>query len=372
MNWPEWRSSGPWPGAGVSMMEAWGGPVDPSAQLVLGIDLGGTKTAFGYVDRAGLCHARAAIPTDSALPAAQFFGRLHEQAAALWSNLAGEHELAGIGMAAPDVNGLTCAIEHPTNLKWETVDLRAELGRYYQVPIAAANDANAVAVGELRFGAGRGMRDFIVITLGTGLGSGIVANGELVLGADGKAGELGHLPVAERSGRECGCGLLGCLETYASATGITRTATELLAQRRAPSALRAIPFDRLTSLILFEQARAGDPLALEAFEITGRILGAKLADLALVTRPEAFILFGGLAGAGELLFNPTRRALEENLPPFYRGRTQLLASGIPGADAAILGAGAMAWDHLGKRENARPSTEVKSRPDLPVLNVLQP
>jgi glucokinase len=204
----------------------------------------------------------------------------------------------------------------------------------------------------LLFGAGKGMRDFIAVTLGTGVGSGIVANGELVNGFDGMAGELGHLPVTGRSGRECGCGQLGCLETYASASGIVRTAVELMATRRAPSSLRAIPFDQLTSRALFEKASQGDALALEAFEVTGRILGEKLAEMVLITRPEAIILFGGLARAGELIFKPTQRAMAASLPHFFKGKVALLPSGVAGTDAAILGAGALIWNELRKRGNA--------------------
>jgi glucokinase len=317
-------------------------------EVVLGIDIGGTKTAYGYVDASGRCLGAGVIPTDSHLPAADFFRRLNERAAALLAGLGADLELAGIGIAAPNAEPRTGTITRPANLEWDSVNLVEEMGRYHRVPMAATNDANAVAIGEMLFGAARGMRDFIAVTLGTGVGSGIVANGELVHGADGLAGELGHLPVAGRTGRECGCGQLGCLETYASASGITRTAMELLALRRAPSALRAIPFDRLDSLALFELARQGDPLALEAFDLTGRILGAKLADMVLFSRPEAIILFGGVAAAGELIFAPARRAMEENLFPGFKGKVALLASGVAGADAAILGAGALIWNDLSR------------------------
>jgi glucokinase len=331
------------------MMMAEGDAMDATSDWVLGVDMGGTKTAFGYVDRSGRCLGSAVMPTDSQFPVEHFFRRLHEKAEALRAGLEPGHALAGIGIAAPNGNHFTGAIEKPTNLKWASVDLVAELGRYYQVPIEVTNDANAVALGEMLFGAAKGMRDFIAITLGTGVGSGIVVNGEVVYGADGLAGELGHLPVSNRSGRECGCGQLGCLETYASATGITRTAMELMAIRRAPSSLRGIPFDRLTSLAVYEEARKGDAVALEAFEVTGRILGAKLADMVLFTRPEAIILFGGLAQAGDLIFNPTRRAMEESLPDVYKGKIALLPSGVEGTDAAILGAGALVWNELRQR-----------------------
>lgn len=325
--------------------------METSVNLVLGVDMGGTKTAYGYVDLSGRCLGSGVMPTDSQFPVAQFFRRLHENAAALLAGLGAGHVLAGVGIAAPDANHFTGTIERPANLKWDFVNIIEEVGRFYPVPVATTNDANAVAIGEMLFGAAKGMRDFIAITLGTGVGSGVVVNGELVYGADGLAGELGHLPVTTHTGRECGCGLLGCLETYASARGIIRTATELMAVRRAPSALRSIPFDQLTSLVLFEQARKGDPLALEAFDITGRILGAKLADMILFTRPEAIILFGGLAGAGDLIFNPTRRAMDDNLPHAFRGKVALLPSGVAGTDAAILGAGALIWNELRKQGN---------------------
>lgn len=329
-------------------MISWGGFMNKSGECVLGVDVGGTKTAFGYVDRSGRCLGSGVMPTDSQFPVAHFFRRLHEQAAALLTSLGGA-PLAGIGIAAPNANYFTGTIHGPANLKWDFVDIVGEMRRYYQVPIATTNDANAVAIGEMLFGAAKGMRDFIAITLGTGMGSGIVVNGELVYGADGLAGELGHVPVSTHSGRECGCGLLGCLETYASATGITRTAMELMATRRAPSALRAIPFDQLNSKLLFELARKGDALALEAFDLTGRILGSKLADMVLFSRPEAIILFGGLAGAGDLIFNPTLRAMDENLPVAFKGKVALLPSGVAGTDAAILGAGALIWNELRKQ-----------------------
>jgi len=325
--------------------------MEPSGDYVLGVDIGGTKTAYGYVDLAGRCLGTGVMPTDSQFPVADFFRRLHEHAAALLAGLGLVRAPAGIGIAAPNANYFTGTIEQPSNLKWDFVNLVEEMARYYPVPIATTNDANAVAIGELLFGAAKGMRDFIAITLGTGVGSGIVVNGELVYGADGLAGELGHLPVTTRTGRECGCGLLGCLETYASASGIVRTALELMALRRAPSALRGIPFDQLSSLVLYEKALQGDALALEAFEATGRVLGAKLADMVLFTRPEAIILFGGLAKAGDLIFKPTLRAMDESLPHAFKGKVALLPSGVTGTDAAILGAGALIWNELRKRGN---------------------
>jgi len=314
-------------------------------EVVLGVDVGGTGTAFGLVDRAGRCHAQGAMATDSHQPPEQFFQRLFEQVAALQAGLAGHPVLVGLGFGAPNANHHTGAIVHPPNLHWEFVDLPAQVHPYYELPVAVTNDANAVALGEHRFGAARGMRDFIAITLGTGVGGAIVANGAMVYGVTGMAAELGHT-TAVPGGRECGCGRLGCLEAYASASGIQRTAAELLAQRRAPSTLRALAYDELTSLRLCQEALGGDALAREAFTVTGRILGAKLADSVLHTSPEAIILFGGVAAAGDLLFLPTALALEENLPLVFQGRVRLLPSGLPGADAAILGAAALGWTQL--------------------------
>jgi glucokinase len=317
-----------------------------TADLVLGVDLGGTNTAFGLVDLSGQCLARGTMATDSRFPVAQFFQRLHENSQALLAGLKGGQALAGIGIGAPNANPFTGTIEHPPNLQWDFVDVRAELARYGPFPVAVTNDANAVALGEMLFGAAKGMRDFIAITLGTGLGSGIVVNGELVYGSDGLAGEMGHLTVTPRSDRECGCGRVGCLETYASATGIVRTALELMSIRRAPSVLGRIPSAELTSRLIFEAAQSQDALAREAFEVTGRVLGAKLADMVLLNRPQAIILFGGLAEAGNLIFDPTRRAMDASLPADCRGKVPLLPSALDGSEAAILGAAATIWTEL--------------------------
>jgi len=316
-----------------------------SLELVLGVDIGGTNTALGLVDRGGHCHATAVMPTKGDQAAPIFFGRLHARVQALLEGLGPGFHLAAIGMGAPNANYYRGTIENPPNLSWDFVDIRAELAPYFQVPVVATNDANAAALGELHFGAARGMRDFIVITLGTGLGSGIVVDGKLVYGSTGFAGEVGHV-IAEPGGRLCGCGRLGCLETYASATGICLTAHELLAASSEASILRQLLPDRISSRRIFEAAQEGDRLAREAFEITGELLGRKLADAVVFTSPEAIILFGGLAAAGELLFEPTRRALEANLFSVFRGSVKLLPSGIQGGNAAILGTAALGWDAL--------------------------
>jgi glucokinase len=315
--------------------------------LVLGIDIGGTNTTFGYVDHSGTCMAEDTMPTRADEGPAAFFPRLAERARALWKPLS-HHHLAGIGVGAPNGNYYHGTIEDPPNLPWGFVDVRAAMARHWTAPVAVTNDANAAALGELMFGAGKGMRDFIVITLGTGLGSGIVVNGELVHGHSGFAGEIGHTLV-EPGGRLCGCGLRGCLETYASATGLLLTAKELLAAKPGPSRLRDQPLDELTSKDVHAAALDGDPIALEAFGRTGALLGRKLAEAVAHTSPEAVFLFGGLASAGELLFAPTRRAMEENMFHVFRGTVKLLPSSVPQGQAAILGAGALIWRELDRQ-----------------------
>lgn len=313
--------------------------------LVLGVDIGGTNTAIGYVDRTGKCHGEATLDTLPMQPPASFFKRLAATAEALWQELDPGHRLRGVGLGAPNGNFDRCSIENPPNLKWGHVDVREETRPYWNVPVAITNDANAAAMGERLFGAGQGMKDFIVITLGTGLGSGLVVNGTVVNGHSGFAGELGHTNAVP-GGRLCGCGLKGCLETYASATGLVRTVREFLEEGHASSPLSDLPSDQLTSRRIYEAAIQGDALAIRAFEFTGEILGRKLADSVAHTSPEAIFLFGGLVSAGELLFAPTRRAMEENLFHAFKGTVQLLPSGVPQGQAAVLGAAAMIWDQL--------------------------
>jgi glucokinase len=316
-----------------------------SNKVVLGIDIGGTNSKFGYVDREGNCLASSSIPTHAHQPAESFFKRLHESTEALFCNLASECELAGIGIGAPNGNFYKGTIENPPNLAWGFVDVRAELAKYYNVPVAVTNDANAAALGEMLFGAAQGMKNFIVITLGTGLGSGIVANGELIYGADGFAGEIGHTTV-DPNGRECGCGKRGCLETYCSATGLCRTMREFLCNTLEPSELRNMSQEKITARKICEAALRGDHLALQAFEACGNILGLKLADSVAHLSPEAIIFFGGLASAGDLIFNPTRRSLENHLFPVFRNKVKLLPSKLTEDNPAILGASALIWKTL--------------------------
>ena len=320
----------------------------PKSQVVLGIDIGGTNTKFGYVDREGNCLAGTSIQTGADQPAQHFFNRLQENAKALLEKIGEECEIAGIGIGAPNANYYKGTIENPPNLNWEYVDVKAEMGMYYNVPLAITNDANAAALGEMLFGAARGMKDFIVITLGTGLGSGIVANGELIYGADGFAGEIGHT-IVDPNGRRCGCGKLGCLETYASATGLCRTVLELSCRSISPSELRRFSATELTSEMVHQAALRGDPLACEAFDFTGRILGLKLADSVAHLSPEAIIFSGGLAAAGDMLFNPTRKSLEKHLFPIFRNKVKLLQSELSEGNPAVLGAAALIWNVLQKK-----------------------
>ena len=315
-------------------------------EMVLGIDIGGTTTAFGFVDRQGALLAEATIPTEAHESAQNLVFRLHEKIEELRASLTPNFCLKGIGIGAPNANYYRGTVEKAVNLNWgESVNLVELFRKHYDLPVAITNDANAAAIGEMRFGSARGMKHFIVITLGTGLGSGIVVNGELLYGFDGFAGELGHT-VVDPAGRVCGCGKKGCLETYVSATGICRTALALMAERLDSSALRSLSHDTMTSRDIYAAAREGDPIALEAFNVTARILGMKLADAVAHLSPEAIFLLGGLAGAGELLFKPTKKYLEEYLLRTFRGKVALLPSGLNDDNSAILGAGALIWHEL--------------------------
>jgi glucokinase len=317
--------------------------------VTLGIDIGGTNTKFGLVDREGKCIKEMSIPTNGHEPPENLIARLHGKVGEMYSPLSGTYALKGIGIGAPNANYYRGTIENPPNLSWKgVVDMAALVRKYYDLPVAVTNDANAAALGEMLYGAAKGMKNFIVITLGTGLGSGIVAGGELVYGADGFAGEIGHT-IVDPQGRECGCGGRGHLETYASATGICRTVGELLCVRRRESELRSISPRDLTSRMIADAAGRGDSIAKEAFEYTGRILGMKLADSVAHLSPEAIILFGGLAAAGALIFEPTKRSLEEYLLPIFRNKVRLLPSDLREGDTAVLGASALIWNEILKQ-----------------------
>ncbi|MBI1937146.1 MAG: ROK family protein [Ignavibacteriales bacterium] len=316
-------------------------------KVAIGIDVGGTNTVFGFVDNEGILVYESSIPTNSYEKADLFFDRLFKKIDEDFKKFSARYELAGIGIGAPNANYYRGTVEQAPNLNWGFVNVLEIIKKYSPLPSAITNDANAAAIGEMLFGAAKGMKDFVVITLGTGLGSGIVVNGELVYGADGFAGEVGHT-IFDPHGRMCGCGRKGCLEAYASATGIRRTVFELLGTTVTPSELRQVNFNQLTAKDIADAANRGDKLALEAFDFTARVLGLKLADTVAYLSPEAIILFGGLALAGDLILEPTKRYMEENMLNIFKNKVKILPSALPGAHAAVLGASALIWNELEK------------------------
>ncbi len=318
-------------------------------EVAIGIDIGGTNTAFGIVDREGNCLLDGSIPTSGYTDPETYVASVHKQLKEILLKIP-DIALRGLGIGAPNGNYYNGTIEFAPNLPWKGVIRIAELfQKYSPLPVKVTNDANAAAIGEMVYGGAKGMRDFIVITLGTGLGSGIVANGELVYGHDGFAGEIGHT-IVDPNGRQCGCGRRGCLETYASAPGIKRTVFALLADSNAESKMRSISYHDLTAAMISQFAAEGDLIAREAFEYTGRILGIKLADAIAHTSPEAIFLFGGLANAGELIFDPTRRSMEQHVLKIYQNKVKLLPSGLKDRNVAVLGASALLWNELKKED----------------------
>ena len=317
-------------------------------KVTIGVDIGGTNNVFGFVDKNGKIIYSSSIPTHSDKDANQLFERLFNEINTSYKKFENEYKLVGIGIGAPNANYYKGTVEMPPNLNWGMVNVLELIKRYTPLPSAITNDANAAAIGEMIFGAAKGMKNFIVITLGTGLGSGIIVNGDLVYGNDGFAGEIGHTIVFP-NGRECGCGRKGCLETYASATGIRRTVFELISSTNIQSKLREKSFEELTSKEIADAANAGDKLALAAFDYTAKILGMKLADSVAYLSPEAIILFGGLALAGDLIFEPTKKYMEENLLNIFKNKVKILPSALPGADAAVLGSSALIWNELAKK-----------------------
>lgn len=311
---------------------------------VLGIDIGGTNTELGIINTRGEVLAATKLPTRDYPDIDSFVSAV----AAATRRLCTENNLdfpQSVGVGAPAANLHTGMLERTANLPWTPpVPIAAKLSEAMGVPVAVCNDANAAALGEMTYGAARDLKDFIMITLGTGVGSGVVCDGRLITGREGLAGELGHI-VVRRQGRPCGCGRRGCLETYTSATGVVTTIRQMLADNPdEPSALRDIPADSLSSLAAYEAAMAGDALALRVFDFTGRVLGEALADFASFTSPQAFILFGGLSQSGELLLKPLRESFEENALFFHNGgKVEIRLSQLPSARAALLGASAVAW-----------------------------
>lgn len=318
---------------------------DTTKPYVMGIDIGGTNTVYGIVDARGTVIASGSIKTRKHNNFDDYIDDLYVNASNLIKSHDAEGKIHGIGIGAPNANYYTGMIEAAVNLPWPPpLPLAQKISEKFGIPAAVTNDANAAAIGEMTYGVARGMKDFIMITLGTGVGSGIVVNGNLVYGADGLAGELGHVTV-RRNGRTCGCGGHGHLETYTSATGVARTAREFLEARKdEPSILRDMPAEDITSKDVYDAAMAGDKLAKDVFDFTGRILGEALADFTAFSSPEAFVIFGGLAKSGDLLMKPLREAFEANVLPMYRGKIKILLSDLKESDAAVLGASALGWE----------------------------
>jgi len=316
-------------------------------QVAIGVDIGGTNTVLGLVDKEGNVITHHSIVTETQEDYRVYMGHLINAIKKLIEMGGLDVEIAGIGVGAPNGNYYNGTIEFAPNLKFKgivpVVDIiKAEFDYPY---IILTNDANAAAIGEMIYGGAKEMNDFIMITLGTGVGSGIVVNGEMVYGHDGFAGEIGHT-IVDPNGRDCGCGRQGCLETYTSAPGIKRTVFELLSVMNEPSELRSVGFNQLSAKMIDEAARNGDPVAREAFEYTGEILGLKLADAVAHTSPEAIFLFGGLAQAGDLIFEPTKRFMEEQILNIYKNKVKILPSKLPPGDAAILGSSALVWKEM--------------------------
>jgi glucokinase len=313
--------------------------------LAIGIDIGGTGTKFGIVDRVGNVLFSSEISTRKHSDVNSFIDELYTELSKLIDNVGGIGRIKGIGVGAPNGNYYTGTIEYAPNLPWKgIIPLARMMEDKFKIPVVLTNDANAAAIGEMMYGAAQGMKDFIMITLGTGVGSGIVANGKLVYGHDGFAGELGHTTIIPNGRLHEGTGKRGSLESYASATGVRLTTLEILEKSTEPSSLRSVPSDQIDSKKVYEAAIAGDAVAKEIFESTGTILGAALANFVMFSSPEAIILFGGLTKAGDLILKPTRESMEANLIQIFQNKVKILVSHLKESDAAILGASALAWE----------------------------
>ena len=313
--------------------------------LAIGIDIGGTGTKFGIVDRSGNVLYTGDLSTKKHKKIDTFIDELHDKLMLLIQTVGGPGRIRGIGVGAPNGNFYTGTVDYAPNLPWKGIIPLAQLIQdKFQLPTNLTNDANAAAIGEMMYGAAQGMKDFIMITLGTGVGSGIVANGHLILGHDGFAGELGHTIVIPDGRYHQGTGKHGSLESYASATGVMLTAKEFLEKTTEESLLRKIPVDEIDSKKVYDAAIQGDKIAKEIFEYTGKILGLALANFVMFSSPEAIVLFGGLTKAGDLILKPTREHMEANLIQVFQNRVKILVSHLRESDAAILGASALVWD----------------------------
>jgi glucokinase len=313
--------------------------------FVVGVDIGGTGTKFGIVDNVGNVLFASEISTKKHEQVHTFIDELHQELSVLIEKVGGVGRIKGIGVGAPNGNVYTGNIEYAPNLPWKgIIPLARMLQDKFKIPVRLNNDANAAAVGEMMYGAAQGMKDFIMITLGTGVGSGIVANGQLIYGHDGFAGELGHTTIIPNGRLHPGTGKKGSLESYASATGVAQSAIEILETTDRPSLLRDIPKGALNSKAVFEAATKGDEVAKEVFAFTGKVLGMALANFVMFSSPEAIILFGGLTKAGDLILKPTREHLEANVIEIFQNKVKILVSHLKESDAAILGASALMWE----------------------------
>lgn len=318
-------------------------------ELAIGIDIGGTNTVFGIVDHRGDISYRGAISTRKHNNVTDYINELYEALLPAIDEVGGIGAIRGIGIGAPNGNYYNGTIEYAPNLPWKGVIPLVQLmtGKF-MVQCSLTNDANAAAVGEMMYGVARGMKDFIMITLGTGVGSGIVANGQLIYGHDGFAGELGHTTIIPDGRKHKGTGLHGSLEAYASATGVALTAIEFLERdNHRDSLLRNYAKEEIDSRIVYDCAIQGDKLAQEVYEFTGKVLGLALANFVMFSSPEAIILFGGMTKAGDLILKPTREHMEKNMLPIFQNKIKLLFSELKEADAAILGASALVWEMKG-------------------------
>ena len=311
---------------------------------VIGLDLGGTNSEFGIVDKNANIIASTRVKTAGHGDINQYVDDCVAALRPIIEQVGGIEKIHAMGIGAPNGNYYSGSIEFAPNLPWKgKIPLAQMFHERLGIPVRLTNDANAAAIGEMQYGAAKGMQNFIMITLGTGVGSGIVVNGQLVYGCDGFAGELGHV-IVERDGRQCGCGRKGCLETYCSATGVARTAREIIEKTDKPTLLREIPLDKIESKDVAIAAGKGDELAKQIFEETGRILGEACANFTAFSSPEAYIFFGGLAKAGDLIMNPIKKAYDEHVLRIFKDKAKFLVSELDGAGAAVLGASALGWE----------------------------
>lgn len=315
--------------------------------FVIGLDLGGTNSVFGIVDQRGNILTTNSIKTQAYKTAEDFVSAGVEALKPIIAKVGGIEQIKAMGIGAPNGNYYRGTIEFAPNVPWGhegVIPLADMFSEKLGIPVGLTNDANAAAIGEMQYGVARGMKNFIMITLGTGVGSGIVVDGHMVYGSDGFAGELGHTIIRRENGRPCGCGRKGCLETYCSATGVARTAREFLATSDEPSLLREMNPEEITSLDVSIAASKGDDLANRIYEFTGQILGEACSDFMAFSSPEAFVFFGGLTKAGDLLMKPLKKAYDENVLKIYKDKAQFLISSLDDASAAVLGASAIGWE----------------------------